>query len=127
MERRVATLQGRRPRRAYLPIEVNGRIGEEPLTPLRERQEDVMAEAERLDGRHVLGTTDPTLDAEAMRFHSKQSDVVEKRFAHLKAPLAARPLYLNSRAMQWCGGTCMRAIMGMTNGYWTEVSYPNAI
>lgn len=60
--------------------------------------EETLAEAARLDGCYVLGTTDPHLDATAMLSQSKRRDVPEKRFATVKGPLAVRPVYLHKEA-----------------------------
>lgn len=106
VEQRVATLLRRHPARAYLTVEVRGGTEEVPVTLRWERREDVLAEAARVDGRYVLGTTDPTLDAEAILRRSKRRDVPEKRFATVKGPLAVRPVYLHKadhvRALVCC-------------------------
>jgi transposase len=95
VEKRVATILRRHPARGYLTIEVRGGTAEDALTLHWEREEAVLAEAARLDGRYVLGTTDPQLDANEMLARSKRRDVPEKRFASLKGPLAVRPIYLH--------------------------------
>lgn len=56
-----------------------------------------IAEAARLDGRYVLGTTDHSLDATSLLTLSKRRDVPEKRYALLKGPLAVRPVYLHKQ------------------------------
>jgi len=95
VEKRVATLLCRHPARAYLQVEVCGGADEEALTLRWEQVEEALTEAARLDGRYVLGTTDPTLDADQILARSKRRDVPEKRFAALKGPLAVRPIYLH--------------------------------
>jgi transposase len=95
VEKRVATLLRRHPARRFLTVEVRDGIEEGPPTLHWERVEGALAEATRLDGRYVLGTTDSTLDAEQMLSRSKRRDVPEKRFATLKGPLAVRPVYLH--------------------------------
>jgi hypothetical protein len=62
-----------------------------------ERVGEARAEAARLDGRYVVGTTDSTLDATQMLTLSKRRDVPEKRYALIKGPLAIRPVYLHKQ------------------------------
>lgn len=98
VEKRLATLLRRHPAHSYLQVEITGGSQEEPLGLQWERVEEALAEAARLDGRYVLGTTDPHLDANAMLARSKRRDVPEKRFATVKGPLAVRPVYLHKEA-----------------------------
>jgi len=58
---------------------------------------DPLTAAAALDGRYVLGTTAPTLDAAEILRLAKQRDVPEKRFALLKGPLAVRPLFVHTQ------------------------------
>ena len=95
VEKRVATLLRRHPARPYVTVTVTpGETGPELHW---ERQEDVLAAAVALDGRYVLGTNDPTLDASAQLATSKQRDVPEKRYALLKGPLAVHPIFLHKQ------------------------------
>jgi transposase len=95
VEKRVATLLRRHPARGYLRVEITGGCEEQPLALQWARVEERLAEAARLDGRYVLGTTDPRLEADAMLTVSKRRDVPEKRYATIKGPLAIRPVYLH--------------------------------
>lgn len=88
VEKRVATLLRRHPARTYLQVTLCDGSDEEPLTLHWTRHEEALTEAARLDGRYVLGTTDPSLDADQILARSKRRDVPEKRFAALKANLA---------------------------------------
>lgn len=97
VERRVATLLRRHPARPFLRVEVSGGGAGESMAVRWERVEEALAEAARLDGRYVLGTTDPTLDATTMLTLSKRRDVPEKRYALIKGPLAIRPVYLHKQ------------------------------
>jgi hypothetical protein len=95
VERRVATLLCRHPARAYVTIAATAG-GTGPA--LRwSREEAALAAAATLDGRYVLGTNDPTLDAAAQLATRKQRDVPEKRYALLKGPLAVRPVFLHKQ------------------------------
>lgn len=97
VEKRVATLLRRHPARCYLQVAVTGGAGEQPLALQWERQEEQLTAAARLDGRYVLGTTDPTLDATQLLTLSKRRDVPEKRYALVKGLLAIRPVYLHKQ------------------------------
>jgi hypothetical protein len=72
VEKRVATILRRHPARPYLEITVTGGEGDQPLALQWERQEEQLLAAARLDGRYVLGTTDPTLDADQLLTLSKR-------------------------------------------------------
>lgn len=106
VEKRVATLLRRHPARTYLQVAVMGGNEEVPLGLQWTRVEEALAEATRLDGRYVLGTTDSRLAANEMLTRSKRWDVPEKRFATVKGPLAVRPVYLHKeeriRALVFC-------------------------
>lgn len=95
VEKRVATLLRRHPARCYLRVAVRGGDGAQSLALHWERVEEHVAEAARLDGRYVLGTTDLTLDPTQLLTLSKRRDVPEKRYALVKGPLALRPVYLH--------------------------------
>jgi transposase len=97
VEKRLATILRRHPARRFLAVTVAGGDGA-PLELTRSRNEEAMQEAARLDGRYVLGTNDPSLDADQMLARSKRRDVPEKRYALVKGPLAVRPLYLHKEA-----------------------------
>jgi hypothetical protein len=97
VERRVATLLRRHPARAYVSIAVSGGTGQTGPTLQWRRRDEAVAAAAALDGRYVLGTNDPTLDADAQLALSKRRDVPEKRYALLKGPLAVRPVYLHKQ------------------------------
>jgi hypothetical protein len=70
------------------------------------RRAGALARAADLDGRYVLATNAPSLDAEQMLARSKRRDVPEKRYALIKGPLAIRPVYLHKedriRALVFC-------------------------
>ena len=72
-------------------------VGRRPYTTAETVRTRVaaLARAAALDGRYVLGTNDPDLDAAAMLARAKWRDVPEKRFALVKGPLAVRPLYVH--------------------------------
>jgi transposase len=95
VEKRVATILRRHPARRLVAIQVGGDGKEDPVALTWTRQEDVIATAAQLDGRYVLGTNDPSLDADQMLSRSKRRDVPEKRYALIKGPLAVRPVYLH--------------------------------
>ncbi len=95
VEKRVATLLRRHPARSFLEVQVQGGTPEVPLSIVWTRCETALAEAARLDGRYVLGTSAQGLDAEQMLARSKRRDVPEKRYALLKGPLDIRPVYLH--------------------------------
>ncbi len=95
VEKRVATILRRHPARSHLQVEVRGGDGAQPLAVHWERREERLADAARLDGRYVLGTTDGTMEADQLLTRSKRRDVPEKRYALIKGPLAIRPVYLH--------------------------------
>lgn len=95
VEKRVATLLRRHPARPYLRVEITGGGEEQPLGLAWTRVEETLAEAARLDGRYVLGTTQGTLDADQLLAFSKRRDGPEQRSATLKGPLVVRPVYLH--------------------------------
>lgn len=97
VQKRVATLLRRHPARLYLQVHVTGGEGDQPLALHWERQEEQLTRAAQLDGRYVLGTTDPTLDPTQLLTLSKRRDVPEKRYALIKGPLAIRPVYLHKQ------------------------------
>jgi len=92
VEKRVATLLRRHPARAYVSVAVTAG----PAVHWS-RQEDALTAVATLDGRYVLGTNDPSLDATQQLATSKQRDVPEKRYALLKGPLAVRPIFLHKQ------------------------------
>jgi transposase len=94
VEKRLATILHRHPARRFLALTLSGGAGE-PLALSWTRDEAAIGEAARLDGRYVLGTNDPSLDADQMLARSKRRDVPEKGYALLKGPLAVRPIYLH--------------------------------
>jgi hypothetical protein len=106
VETRVAKLLAYHPARSFLAVAVQGGTVEEPLALVWTRQDAALTAAADLDGRYVLGTNAPTLDAEQMLARSKRRDVPEKRYALLKGPLAIRPVYLHQqdriRALVFC-------------------------
>jgi transposase len=98
VQKRVAALLKGHPARPFLTVQVAGGPGTN--TPLRltwTRDEARLAAATARDGRYVLGTNAPGLDAAQMLERSKQRDVPEKRFALLKGPLAVRPVYVHKQ------------------------------
>jgi len=96
VQTRVAALLKGHPARPFLAVQVAGGPGTPtPLTLTWTRDEARLAAAIALDGRYVLGTNAPDLDAAQMLERSKQRDVPEKRFALVKGPLAVRPVYVH--------------------------------
>jgi uncharacterized protein DUF4277 len=96
VQKRRTTLRKGHPARQFLTITLTG--GPDTDQPLRltwTREAAALAAAAALDGRYVLGTNDPRLDAAQMLDQSKWRDVPEKRFALLKGPLAVRPVYVH--------------------------------
>lgn len=96
VQQRVATLLRRQRARAFVAVTVGEQAGRPTLSWARD--EAALAAAAALDGRYVLGTNAPTLDADQMLARSKERDVPEKRFATVKGPLAVRPVYLHTEA-----------------------------
>jgi hypothetical protein len=96
VRKRVTALCTRHPARHLVTTSVSGGPGtEEPLRLTWQHDEAALAQATALDGRYVLGTNDPHLDAAAMLAKAKWRDVPEKRFALVKGPLAVRPVYVH--------------------------------
>ena len=98
VQKRLATVLKGQPARHFLAISLRG--GPDTDLPLRltwSRDEAALARATALDGRYLLGTNDPSLDAAAMLAQSKWRDVPEKRFALVKGPLAIRPVYVHKQ------------------------------
>jgi len=96
VQQRLVTLCKGHPARHLLPLTLRGGPGtDEPLRLTWTRDEAALAQAAALDGRYVLGTNDPHLDAAAMLVRAKWRDVPEKRFALVKGPLAVRPVYVH--------------------------------
>lgn len=96
VQKRVASVLKGHPARRFLDVQISGGPGTDaPLTLTWARNEVLLAQAAALDGRYVLGTNAPDLDAAQMLERSKQRDVPEKRFALLKGPLAVRPIYVH--------------------------------
>lgn len=96
VQKRLVTLCKGQPVRRLLTISVSG--GRQTTEPLRLRwrqDEAALAQAAALDGRYVLGTNDPHLEAAALLAQAKWRDVPEKRFALVKGPLAVRPVYVH--------------------------------
>jgi transposase len=61
-----------------------------------ERNDDAIAEAERLDGRYCLVSNDHTLTADELFAAYKRQHLIEGRFADFKGPLAVRPVFLHT-------------------------------
>jgi len=96
VHKRVATLCKGQPARRLLTVSVRGGPQtDEPLRLTWRRDEPALARAAALDGRYVLGTNDPSLEAASMLARAKWRDVPEKRFALVKGPLAIRPVYVH--------------------------------
>jgi transposase len=96
VRKRVTALCKRHPARHVVTTQVRGGPGtEEPLRLTWQQDAAALALAATLDGRYVLGTNDPDLDAAAMLAQAKQRDVPEKRFALVKGPLEVRPVYVH--------------------------------
>ncbi len=106
VDKRLSTLLRRHPARSFLDVVIHGGTDDTPLQLTWTRREEALATAAARDGRYVLGTNDPRLDAEQMLARSKRRDVPEKRFALVKGPLAVRPLFLHKeeriRALVFC-------------------------
>jgi hypothetical protein len=98
VQKRLATLRKGHPARHMLTTTLTGGPGtDQPLRLTWTRDEAAVAQAAALDGRYVLGTNDPYLDAAQMLAQSKWRDVPEKRFALVKGPLAVRPVYVHKQ------------------------------
>jgi transposase len=96
VQNRLATLRKGHPARRFLEVQIAGGLGtDRPLALTWTRNEAQLAQAAALDGRYVLGTNAPDLDAAQMLERAKQRDVPEKRFALVKGPLAVRPVYVH--------------------------------
>jgi len=96
VQARVAALLKGHPARPFLAAQVAGGPGTPaPLTLTWTRDAARLAAASAVDGRYVLGTNAPDLDAAQMLERSRQRDVPEKRFALVKGPLAVRPVYVH--------------------------------
>ena len=61
-----------------------------------ERDDDTIADAERLDGRYGLATNDNVLSPDQLFAAYKRQHLVEGRFADFKGPLAVRPIFLHT-------------------------------
>ena len=98
VRQRLATLCKGQPARHLLTSTLSGGPGTDaPLRLTWRRDEAALTQAAALDGRYVLGTNDPHLDAAAMLTRAKWRDVPEKRFALIKGPLAVRPIYVHKQ------------------------------
>jgi hypothetical protein len=98
VRKRVAALCARHPARQLVTTTVSGGPGTDAPLRLRwQHDEAALAQAAALDGRYVLGTNDPHLDAAAMLAQAKWRDGPEKRFALVKGPLAVRPVYVHKQ------------------------------
>jgi hypothetical protein len=96
VQKRVAALRKGQPARRFVAVQITGGPGtDSPLTLTWTRNEALLTQAAALDGRYVLGTNAPDLDAAQMLERAKQRDVPEKRFALIKGPLAVRPVYVH--------------------------------
>jgi len=95
VQRRVARLCQQQPARPFLRIVVAA--GAAGPTLSWQREAAALAQAAELDGRYVLGTNAPDLDANTMLSDAKQRDVPEKGYAIVKGPLAIRPIYLHKQ------------------------------
>lgn len=96
VRKRTAALCTRHPARHLVTTAVSGGPGTDaPLRLTWQHDEVALAQAAALDGRYVLGTNDPHLDAAAMLAQAKWRDVPEKRFALVKGPLEVRPVYVH--------------------------------
>jgi transposase len=61
-----------------------------------ERDQQAIAEAERLDGRYCLVSNDDQLTSDELFAAYKRQHLVEGRFADFKGPLAVRPVFLHN-------------------------------
>jgi len=96
VRQRLTTLCEAHPARQLLARTLSGGPGtDQPLRLTWTRDEAALAQAAARDGRYVLGTNHPHLDAAAMLEQAKWRDVPEKRFALIKGPLLVRPIYVH--------------------------------
>jgi len=81
------------PAKRFVNIELSGEEGHLKLH--YSLNEELLARAEAVDGRYVLGTNDATLSACQMLTLFKQQEVVERRFKVIKGLVRIRPLFLH--------------------------------
>ena len=81
------------PAKRFVNIELSGQDGN--LTLSYSLNQELLAQAEAVDGRYLLGTNDAALSACQMLTLFKQQEVVERRFKIIKGPIRIRPLFLH--------------------------------
>jgi transposase len=81
------------PAKRFVNIELSGEDGN--LTLHYSLNQELLAQAEAVDGRYLLGTNGTTLSAQQMLTLFKQQEVVERRFKVIKGPVRIRPLFLH--------------------------------
>lgn len=83
------------PAKRLVDIELSSTDGQ--LTLTYQVHEERVAAAARLDGRYLLGTNQPELNAQEMLVRFKRQEVVERRFKTVKGPIQVRPLFLHKQ------------------------------
>lgn len=81
------------PAKRFVNVELSGEDGN--LTLHYSLNRELLAQAEAVDGRYLLGTNDRALTACQMLTLFKQQEVVERRFKVIKGPVRIRPLFLH--------------------------------
>jgi transposase len=95
VESRLAAVQQGNPAHELVDVQLDG--SNEQLTTFRINR-GRLAAAQALDGRYVLATNRPDLDADQVLLLFKGQDEVEKRFRSVKGPLHLQPLFVRSDA-----------------------------
>jgi transposase len=81
------------PAKHFVDLDLGGE--DDNLTLRYSLNQELIAQAEAVDGRYLLGTNDTTLSACQMLTLFKQQEVVERRFKVIKGPVRIRPLFLH--------------------------------
>ena len=93
-ERRARAILERRRVRQLTQLTINT-SGSYPQAELQ-RDQEAIAEAERLDGRYCLVSNDQQLSPDELFAAYKRQHLVEGRFADFKGPLVVRPVFLHN-------------------------------
>lgn len=96
VESRLAAVQQGNPAHELVDVQLDG--SNEQLTLTFRINRGRLAAAQALDGRYVLATNRPDLDADQVLHLFKGQDEVEKRFRSVKGPLHLHPLFVRSDA-----------------------------
>lgn len=83
------------PARRFVDIELTGTDGD--LTLTYQVDQDLLDEVAALDGRYLLATNVPSLDAHQMLQRFKRQEVVERRNKVVKGPIQIRPIFLHKQ------------------------------